>query len=196
MDGANPYQPPQAPIADGGGAALAVPAAGVEPSLPPWRLEGRTLFVRHGATLPDICLYSGEPTAAGQRVRYLLSWTPIWFRVMAVFGPGAALLAYVGLRWTSTVSFGLGTAGRRRHGLMLLLIVAAVIDAGVVLDRPAHLRGALGGLMFLLFVGLLIAAAAARVFEVVRIDRRYARLRIGQRAAAAFARLPAPGPRD
>lgn len=194
MDGANPYLPPQASIADGGGGVALADGAEAEAKLPAWRLEGRTLFARHGATLPDICLLTGEPTTPAQRLRYLLSWTPIWLRVVGIFTPQYGLVAYCALRRTSTMTFSFGASGRRRQRLMVWLIVAAVIDAGLFLDGRGQLAPPVLGLLLLGFVGLVIAALCTRVFRVIEIDRRYARLRLTRRAADAFARLPAPPP--
>ena len=49
--------------------------------------------------------------------------------------------------------------------------------------------------LFLTLLALIFSALALRVFQVDKIDRRYARLRLRPRVAAAFARLPAPPPR-
>jgi hypothetical protein len=53
---------------------------------------------------------------------------------------------------------------------------------------------AVAGLMFLALLGLIVAVLTLRVFRVVKIDRRYARLQLRRRVADAFARLPAPPP--
>jgi hypothetical protein len=194
VDGANPYSPPQAPIADGGRDAGADLASDEDSALPPWRLEGRTLFARHGATLPDICLFDGEPTKPAQRIRYALSWTPIWFKFVVFTAPIVAALAYTALRRSSTVHLALGAAGRRRRRLVLALILAAVLDGLVILQRSADLGAENASLLALLLVGLVVVALAIRPFRVVKIDRRYACLRLRPRAADAFARLPPPSP--
>ena len=103
-------------------------------------------------------------------------------------------MTYTALRRSSNVELALGAAGRRRHRLLLALLVAAVLDALVVIEWGVSLGGAVTGLLFLLFVGLVVALPFVRVFRVVKIDRRYARLRLTRRAADAFARLPAPPP--
>jgi hypothetical protein len=193
VDGANPYLPPEAPIADGGRDAVAA-GVDVEPALPPWRLEGRTLFARHGVRLPDICLLTGEATRPAQRLRYPLSWTPIWFKFVAVSSPITAAMTYTALRRSSNVELALGPAGRRRHRLLLALLIAAVVDGFVFIQWGSSLDAEVRGLLFLLFVGLVVALPFVRVFRVVEIDRRYARLRLTRRAADAFARLPAPPP--
>jgi hypothetical protein len=103
MDAANPYAPPRAPLSD----ARAVEP---EPDLPPWRLEGSTLLVRHGSTLPDVCLFTGEPTTPAQRLQLPLSWTPVWFRIAAVLFPMLVLVAYSTMRRRRT-SKGMGRPG-------------------------------------------------------------------------------------
>src|SRR5436309_1365688 len=108
MDGVNPYLAPQTALADGGtNAAVAAADTYAEPVLPPWRLEGRTLFVRNGVTLPDICLFTGEPTTPAQRVRTPLSWTPLWFKFFAVPYPILAGMTYTAFRRSSNVELAL-----------------------------------------------------------------------------------------
>jgi hypothetical protein len=186
MDVANPYAPPLASLPD----ARAVEP---EPDLPPWRLEGAALLVRHGATLPDICLFTGEPTTPAQRLRFPLSWTPVWYRISIVIGTYLAAMAYTALRRTSNIELGLGPAGRRRHRLHLLLTTAASVDAMVMAVVGIAGGAPLLGLLFLVFLGLFFAAIFSRAFRVVRIDRHYAHLMLRSRATQAFARLPAPG---
>ena len=196
MDGANPYLPPQAPIADGGGQAPVADRAEAESALPPWRLEGRTLFARHGTTLPDICLFTGEPTKPVHRVRYPLSWTPLWFKLMAGPWPLVAAMTYTAFRRSSNVQLALGPAGQRRHRFGLLLCLAAMFN-GIALFllgiSPGSARG-VGGVLFLTLVALIVSVLVLRVFRVAKIDRHYARIRLRPRVAAAFARLPAPPP--
>ena len=194
VDGANPYRPPQASIADGGGRDPAVDGDDAEPELPPWRLEGLTLFVRHGTTLPDICLFTGEPTKPTQRMRFPLSWTPLWFKLFAVPYPMLAAMTYSSFHRSSSIELGLGPAGHRRHRFGLLLCLAAMIDGLALVTSPGW-EPALAGLLFLTLLALIFSALALRVFQVDKIDRRYARLRLRPRVAAAFARLPAPPPR-
>jgi hypothetical protein len=192
MDATSPYAPPQTPLADDGhdhgddDSAL---------HLPPWRLEGYRLLARHGTTLPDICLYTGEPTTAGQRMRYPLSWTPVWFRIMAVLAPRLAMVTYSFFRRSSNVEMGMGPAGRRRQRLVLALMVAAVAD--LLVATAAMMMGIpdgwiVIGILVACFLGLAVAALVTRVFRIVKIDRRYAHLALRPRVAAAFARLPPP----
>jgi len=196
VDGANPYLPPQAAIAEGGRGASPAVGPDAEPALPPWRLEGRTLFARHGVTLPDICLFTGEPTKPALRRRVPLSWTPLWFKLLCVTAPMAAAMTYSALRRPSNVEHTLGPSGQRRHGLCLLLCLAAMLD-GIALFFLLTSGGpapAVSGLLFLALVGLILAVLSLRVFRVVKIDRRYARLRLRRPVADAFARLPPPPP--
>jgi hypothetical protein len=192
MDDANPYLPPHAPIADSGRAGAGAGLDDAAPALPPWRLEGRTLFARHGTTLPDICLFTGEPTKPSQRLRVPLSWTPIWFKVFVVCAPMLAAMSYSALRRPSNVQFGLGPAGEKRRRLCLLLCLAGMINGIALMLAVSEL--ALFGFLLLTLLTLIFALLPLRIFRVVKIDRRYARLRLRHRVADAFARLPAPPP--
>jgi hypothetical protein len=200
VDGVNPYLPPQAAIGDGGlGAPAAVGDTDAEPALPAWRLEGRTLFARHGATLPDICLFTGEPTKPAQRRWHSLSWALPWFKVVIVFAPllggslapALAAMTYTAMRRSSNIEAGLGPAGQRRHRLGVLLSFAATIDFLALLLTLGKVPG-LAGLLLLALIVLISVVLVLRVFSVSRIDRRYAHIRLRPRVAAAFARLPPP----
>jgi hypothetical protein len=180
------YAPPNAPLASG--------PLDDEPELPPWRLVGDTLLVRKGATLPDVCLFSGAPTTPGQRIQLQLSWTPSWFRAAAVVFPFLAVIGYSVVRRTANVEIALAHAGRRRRALIALLTLGAVGAALALLYVVAETndREALTAALALTLVGLIVAAASSRIFRVVKIDRRCAHLRLRPAVAAAFARLPPP----
>jgi hypothetical protein len=186
MEGDNPYAPPLAPLPD----------AEPEERLPPWMIEGNVLSVRHRETLPDICLYTGERTTPHWRQRQPLSWTPIWFRIFAVFAPAYAAATYAAMFRPSTIGFALGAAGRRRHRLFLLLTVAAVLDALAIVHIGLDRRGpaAVVGFLLLVFLVLFIGALIARAFRIVKIDRRYVHLALADGAARVFAQLPRPEP--
>jgi len=193
VDGANPYLPPQAAIAEGGRGASPAVGPDAEPALPPWRLEGRTLFARHGVTLPDICLFTGEPTTPAQRVRWPLSWMPFWYWIGVGIAPKQlSAMIYAAVRWTSNVELGLGPAGRKRRRLHVLLTTAAFADAIVIAVVGTAGGAALPGFLFLAFLGLFFAALFSRAFRVVRIDRHYAHLMLRSRVTQVFARLPPP----
>lgn len=189
MDAANPYAPPQAPLADGD-VAVSEP-----PELPDWRLEGDTLIARNGGTLPDICLYTGAPTTPEQRLTLALSWTPGWFRMMAVIAPMLAVFAYGVFRKASSVEVGFGPAGRKRRRLTALLSLGAALTAiaFVVIATGARDDGQEKMIfLFVSFLGLFAAAMLSRVFRVVRIDRRTTHLALRRPVVDAFARLPPP----
>jgi hypothetical protein len=187
MDAGNPYAPPAAALPDG-------PADEAELDPPPWRLDGHTLIARNGGTLPDICLFSGEPTSSVQRAKLPLSWTPVWFKIMAVFAPFLAVFAYSALRRTSTVEIGLGRAGRNRRRLTAWLSLGAAVAAIAFLfvATDAHRADLVMVLLFVSFLGLFLTAMLTRAFRVVRIGRRTTRLALRRPVVEAFTRLPAP----
>ena len=182
MDLSNPYAPPHAP------------PPGLDPAaaddLTPWRLQGDTLLVRKGATLPEICIYTGQP-APGQREREQISWTPIWFKVMAVLMPVIAVYTYSMLRKSSTIELALSPAAKKRRRTAALLGLGgfAVGLLLFVLGASTHQRG-LTALAFLVFVpAVLIATLRGRVFRVLGFEGlHHIRLRLTPAAADAFAR--------
>jgi len=186
----NPYAPPRAPLAD------AEPDPDAE--LPPWSLEGRKLYVRNGAKLPDVCLFTGEPTTPAQRLELPVSWTPTWFRIMVVIAPLLALVAYSAIRKTAQFDFGLGPAGRKRRRLYLALTIGATLDGLLLLFVPVFRSGddnqSLMLFLVVSLIALIAAAVAASIFRVAKIDRKYACIVLRPQAAAAFARLPEPAP--
>jgi hypothetical protein len=184
MDGANPYAPPVAAPADLGPEP--------EPELPPWRLQGQTLLARHGTTLPDVCLFTGEPTTRGQRLRFPLAWTPNWFWIVVVMNPLMAVLGLTHFRRASNVDLALGPAGRRRHRLFLGLLVGASATGYAMLAAFCFDQTGLGVLLFVGMIGLAVAGLVNRTFRTVKIDRKYAHLALRPSVAAAFARLPPP----
>jgi hypothetical protein len=193
LDAANPYAPTQAPLADG------VPLD-PDADLPAWRLEGRTLIARNGATLPDVCLLTGEATPPARRLRVSLSWTPVWFKMIAVLAPLLAVFAYDFFRRTSSLEIGLSPAGRKqRRRVALLALGAAASGVGLFLeiaDRSAHRGGddLTPLLLAVSLIALVSTALAARVYRVVGINRKFTRLVLRPRVADAIARLPPPTP--
>ena len=186
MDGANPYAPPEA--------ALAERVSELEPVLPAWLLQGHTLLVRHGATLPDVCLYTGEPTTRGQRLLYPLSWMPLWYLILVVLlAPGVAVVSFTHFRRTSSAVLSFGPAGRRRHRQFLGTVVAASASGVGMLLALDLGQPAIAVLFLLCLIGFAVAGLVVRTFSVAKIGRKYVRLRLRPAVAAAFARLPPPG---
>lgn len=193
MDGSNPYEPPRTPLAEREADADGGPET--DPAFPDWRLEGDKLIARNGAVLPDICLFTGEATPPAERSRMPLSWSPGWFRMLAVVVPilGAALHSFV--RRTSTLEYALSPAGWRQRRSCLALTVGAVVDGialMLIVDRVSAGEDlAAWGLLLALPV-LIWMALSARVFRIVTIDHQCTTLRLRARVAEAFSRLPTP----
>jgi hypothetical protein len=193
MDAGNPYAATNAPLADGVSAAER--EAREADTLPAWRLEGRTLIARNGATLPDICLFTGETTTPAQRVSLPLGWTPLWFRISLVFATMLAAFAYGYFRRSSTLVVGLTQAGRTRRRVMALLALAAAACGVCFLLALADRDGEVfppPWLFLIPFVALIPIMLLARIFRVTLIDRKFTHIQLRPRVAAAFARLPPP----
>jgi hypothetical protein len=193
MDAGNPYAATRAPLADGVSAAER--EATEADTLPPWRLEGRTLIARNGTTLPDVCLFTGETTTPAQRVSLPLGWTPLWFRISLVFATLLAAFAYGYFRRSSTLEVGLTPAGRTRRRVMSLLALATAACGVCFLLALADRGGEVfpAPWLFLIpFAALIPTMLALRIFRVTLIDRKFTYIRLRPRVAAAFARLPPP----
>jgi hypothetical protein len=188
MASPNPFVPPKtSPVT-------------IEPAPPPddptpWRLQGDTLLVRRGATLPEICVFTGAPAPGGLE-REQVSWTPIWFKVLAVLAPIIAVFAYSAVRRSSTLELALGGAAKRRRRNASLVGLAGLLS-GLFLFVLSAWRSdpgmfALAALVFVVAVS--VAALRTRVFGVLAIDRQHVRLKLTPAAADAFARLQAASP--
>jgi hypothetical protein len=191
----NPYEPPRTPLAEHERDADAGPEP--EPDLPAWRLEGDKLIARNGSTLPDICLFTGEPTPPAERSRMPLSWSPGWFRMLAIVVPllGAALHSFV--RRTSTLEYALSPAGWKQRRSCLALTVGAVVDGIALLmivDRVSSGEDLAAWVLLLALPVLIAMALSARVFRIVTIDHQRTTLRLRPQVAEAFSRLSAPPP--
>ena len=193
VDGPNPYEPPRTPLAEREPDADA--ESEPDPDRSDWRLEGDKLIARNGATLPDICLFTGEPMPATERSRMPLSWSPGWFRMLAIVVPilGAALHSFV--RRTSTLEYVLSPAGWRQRRSCLALTVGAVVDGIALLmivDRVSSGDDLVAWVLLLALPVLIVMALSARVFRIVTIDHQRTTLRLRPRVAEAFSRLSAP----
>jgi hypothetical protein len=188
MDLSNPYAPPTASQA--GLEAAETEAETETEDLTPWRLQGDTLLVRKGATLPDICIYTGQP-APGLREPEQISWTPIWFKVLVVLSTSMAVFTYSMVRKSSTIEFAFSPATKKRRRRAALLGLGGFVLGQVllVMGEWTHDQG-LTGLAWLVFGPVvLIAALRGRVFRVLRFEgRHHIRLRLTSAAADAFAR--------
>jgi hypothetical protein len=177
----NPYAAPRAERGDGAAPDYA------------WRIEGRLLHARKGATLPPICIYTGAP-AAGGHVRRELSWTPAWFKALVVVIPIIAVFAYSMMRRSGELEYALGPEARkrRRSGIAIGLLGCAAAFALFLLaasnEQPLVALGAVA----LFIAAVLVARARARVFRVVLIDERYLHVLLTLPAAQALAAAQTP----
>jgi hypothetical protein len=180
MGVASPYSPPRAEL---DGPELAEGVA--------WRIEGRTLYARSGTKLPDVCIFTGEPTRPDQRVEQDLSWTPRWYGVAWIIATVPAALAYGYFRRSGALDFGLGDAGQKRYrrGRLFNLGIAILCLALLVLSVATGEPFAAVSVIVATVVALAIVAARSRLFRVAGIDRRCMRIELTLPAAQALARL-------
>ena len=176
----NPYAPPRASL----DAASAVTTGD-----PPWRLHARLLFVRKGAKLPPVCLYTGAPEPGGREERQF-SWTPAWFKVLLVLMPVLGALAYSFVRRTGSIEYALGPLARRRRrrGMFIALGAVAVLSA-LLLALGADGWTLTWVALLLLIVAATVASAVTRGFGIHGIDHHHVQLALTLPAAEAFARL-------
>jgi hypothetical protein len=174
----NPFAPPQTDVLHG------PPAAGGRA----FTVEGRTLVVRRDELLPQLCIWSGEPTSE-PRTPTKLYWAPTW-TVIFVISPLIYILVYLIARKSAYVSFAVGPEARerRRQGLIAgfvgLPASLALFFIGASLNAPLLML--ISPIAFL--VVLVFAMVRARVTHVIRIDREHVHFRLRKPAADAFAR--------
>jgi len=117
---------------------------------------------------------------------------PIWFWVVVVLSPFAALVSLTHFRRASNVDLAFGPAGRRRHRLFLGLITGASAAGFGMLGALDFGQPALAIILFVCMIGLAVAGLVVRTFRTVKIGRKYAHLRLRPSVAAAFAQHPPP----
>jgi len=156
-----------------------------------WRIEGRILHARSGTRLPDVCIFTGEPTRPEQRLQCALSWTPRWFTLAWIFATGLAVLSYGYFRKTGTLDFAVGGAGqkRRRWNLLFNLGISAAVVAMLLLAPLTERLDLALGVPFVPLLAFSIASARSRLFRVVTIDQHVMRIELTPPAAQALGRL-------
>lgn len=178
MEPFNPYAPP---VAAGSGVAVGAPGG--------FRLEGETLIVDKGATLPNLCLYDGS-AVRGAPTQKTLTWVPPWVTLLVVLSPLIYIIVYLVVKKTGAVGYYLGEEARRRRTSGVVLLVASffalfafIVGAGLA-DAPVLIL-----LGFVAFLTLLIAGALRmKVFVLTRIDEHSLHFKLRPAAADAFAR--------
>lgn len=153
-----------------------------------FRVQGNTLIVERDATLPALCLFTGEPTL-GQRERRRLAWAPPWTAVF-VISPLLYLVVYLIVRKRAWLDYALSerARARRRSGILTLFggMAAAVVlgFAGGLANMPLLLVFAPVLFLIVLIVGMI----RGRVLQVTRIDQTHVHLKLRPETAQAFAR--------
>jgi hypothetical protein len=175
MDLSNPYAPPQAAL-DG--------PIGSSQGQVTWQLQGDLLIAQKGSVLPNICIFSGQPTE-GQRVNRKLQWSPQWTIML-----GGVLFMLI-FRKTGYLDYALGEVGRKRKKSAILMVLAGVgamvlaIAIGVAAEQPAMI--AVGTLAF--FVLMVVGLVRAQPFRLLKIDKTHIHIKLRPEAAQAFARV-------
>lgn len=150
-------------------------------------IHGDTLVAPKGAVLPDVCIYSGEPSR--DRVQRKLVWVPPALAALVVISPLIYLIVYFIVRKTGTLDYSLGEAARKRRqsGIAIAIgsigVFVALLFIGLNTDAGSFIPLAL----LLFIVGLVVGTLRARVVQLVKIDKTHIHLKLPPAAAQAFA---------
>ena len=151
-------------------------------------VTGETLIGEKGASLPDLCLYSGKP-ASGERTTKKFVWAPPALAILVAFSPLIYLIVYFIVRKSGTLQYSLSDEARQRRttGMVIafgsLFASIALFVVGVREEAPLVFLGAL----VLMLVGLIVGSLRARIVHVVKIDQTHVHLKLRPEAAQAFA---------
>lgn len=178
----NPYAPP---VATGPGHQPHAPGAGTQ-----YWFEGEELVAHIGASLPDICIFSGEPAAEG-RITKTLQWYPPWIGALVIVSWPIALILMMVMRKRGDLSYCIGAeAKKRRTTGILIATVGSIVLMGVGIAGLAAESAALGIIGMLGFVVALIAGIVmAQLFQVKKIDDGMIRIKVKPAFIDAMARL-------
>jgi hypothetical protein len=147
-----------------------------------------------GASLPRLCLFSGEPS--DERVSRSLSWAPQWFVFVAVMSPLLAGLLYLVIRKTGRLEYSLSPLAKSRVRSALWLSLGGGIGcfvlAGVAgaADQPALALL----LIALALIAIVVGSLRSRLFQVTKIDKVQISIKLRADAANAFSRYLAGVP--
>lgn len=174
----NPYAPPLNDEFDDGPRGA---TAGV-------KLVGDTLICDKGASLPRVCLFSGEPSS--ERVSRTLSWAPQWFLILAAMSPLLGALLYFVIRKTARLEYSLTPSARARSSSSLLIAIGGgvggfllAIMAGVA-DQP--LLALL--LIVIALIAIVVGSVRSRLFTITKIDKQQIHLKLRPDALRGFER--------
>lgn len=176
MSQLNPYAPPIV-------ASTAVAGA----SQAGWQLNGNTLVVAKGATLPSRCLFDGSPVSVAPTTK-TLTWVPPWLAVLVLLNPIIYVIAFVIAKKSGSLSYYIGDEGKRRRTAGIVMIVLSFVALilfvfiGVAADLP--LLALLGLLAFLVL--LIAGALRAKVFTIEKIDEQYVYIKLRDDAVRGF----------
>ena len=179
---ANPYAAPQpnaAPVAAG--------APAVQNNQGIWR-KGNLLVVHRNATLPELCIRSGEPVTDGHRWKKNFQWHPPWI-VLLIF-VGLLVYVIVALIMTKRMQLEMSLSPhwrkvRRRRiaiGWALGLSGLAMLIGGIVYAMNTVLSPSwVGWLCFAGFLlalgGLIYGVVASRMVVLKFMDDHYVHLK-------------------
>ncbi|HYQ18319.1 MAG TPA: hypothetical protein VEQ58_21235 [Polyangiaceae bacterium] len=151
-------------------------------------LSGDVLICDLGASLPRLCVFSGEPTEG--RISRKLSWAPQWSLTLAAVSPLIGFVVYMFVRKTGQLEYGLSEAAKKRKTSGLLIAIGGGVggvvlaSAGAGADLPA--LALVGGVLAL--VAVIVGAVRAQLLRIVKIDKQHIQLKLRPAAAQSFAR--------
>ncbi|HYP87547.1 MAG TPA: hypothetical protein VEQ59_05330 [Polyangiaceae bacterium] len=179
MVSSNPYAPPQHD--EFGGVSPQGSRGGVA-------LSADVLFCDKGASLPPLCLFSGEP--ASTRVRRKLSWAPQWCLVLAAMSPLIGGIVYLLVRKTGDLEFSMSEAAQKRKTSGLLIAIGGGVGGFALgIGLLAADQGAVGAIVLVAaLIAIVVGAVRAQLLRVVKIDKQQIQLKLRPEAAQSFAR--------
>ncbi len=173
----NPFEPP---AEDSLGRAPARRRGG-------YYMSGQTLVADKGTALPELCLYSGQPTQ-GKRVTKKLVWATPAISILMVISPLIYLIVYFIVRKSGMLEYSLSDEARSRRTSGIVITLGGIFASIVLLfygadqHSPPMILGALG----LMIVALIVGLVRSLVVRIAKIDANHIHLKLRPEAAQAF----------
>ena len=151
-------------------------------------VDGQLLVAEKGTALPDLCLYSGQPTQ-GQRTTKKLVWASPAIAILLVISPLIYIIVYLIVRKSGTLEYSLGDEARSRRtsGIVITLggIAASIVMMAVSADQNSVPMLIVA--LLLMITALIIGLIRSRVIQIVKIDKSHIHLKLRPETAQAFA---------